>query len=286
MFGTLRFDSDTFNEHTKDYDVRRNTHVYLAGGIGHIFFNDRLPSPPSTPATRLVVNIGDHLGSTSVLIDHTTGEVVERATYQAYGAVKSDFRPERWHASREEFKFTGKEEDIEVGLVYFGVRYYHPRLSRWVSPDPLTIHGLRGDLNPYAYVGGRVVSHVDPIGLQDFTAGGTDRMEHPGGLFSVIMPDGHIEIDTVPGGHIGTKQCGSQCRSNGTCPASSISLVETPTPVQTTRYRNIRSLRLFNIMPRRREYLDPGDPDDPASNVDNRFLQTTISCIGVDDRAH
>jgi RHS repeat-associated protein len=62
--------------------------------------------------------------------------------------------------------FTGKEEDIEVGLTYFGARYYSANLGRFVSPDPLTIHGLGADLNPYAYVGGRVMTHVDPWGLQ------------------------------------------------------------------------------------------------------------------------
>ena len=36
----------------------------------------------------------------------------------------------------------GKEEDVEVGLVYFGKRYLNPQLGRWVSPDPLAIHGL------------------------------------------------------------------------------------------------------------------------------------------------
>ena len=36
-----------------------------------------------------------------------------------------------------------------------------------MSADPLTVHGLGLDLNPYAYVGGRVMSHVDPFGLKD-----------------------------------------------------------------------------------------------------------------------
>ena len=30
----------------------------------------------------------------------------------------------------------GKEEDVEVGLTYFGKRYLNPLLGRWVSPDP------------------------------------------------------------------------------------------------------------------------------------------------------
>ncbi len=36
-----------------------------------------------------------------------------------------------------------------------------------MSADPLTIHQFGADLNPYAYVGGRVMSDVDPFGLED-----------------------------------------------------------------------------------------------------------------------
>jgi RHS repeat-associated protein len=63
-------------------------------------------------------------------------------------------------------KFTGKADDIEVGLTYFGARNYVPRLGQWASADPLTIQGLQGDPNPYAYVSGRVIASTDPNGLQ------------------------------------------------------------------------------------------------------------------------
>jgi RHS repeat-associated protein len=32
-------------------------------------------------------------------------------------------------AFREAHRFTGKEEDLEVGLVHFGFRYYAPSLA-------------------------------------------------------------------------------------------------------------------------------------------------------------
>ena len=66
-----------------------------------------------------------------------------------------------------ESRFTGKEEDVEVGLTYFGKRFLSTNLNRWVSPDPLTIHGLGADLNVYAYVSGAVLKSVDPLGLND-----------------------------------------------------------------------------------------------------------------------
>jgi RHS repeat-associated protein len=182
IFDTLRLDHDKFLVAAGDYERHRDhTHVYLAGGVGHVFYDGgTLPRPPSAHETRLFLNIGDHLGSTSVTIDYITSEVVERATFQSYGAIESDYRPNRWHNAREPYKFTGKEEDIEVGATYFGARYYQPHLGRFMSADPLTIHGGGGDLNPYAYVGGRVMSHVDPLGLDGQGSAGSSTSPDAG----------------------------------------------------------------------------------------------------------
>jgi len=42
---------------------------------------------------------------------------------------------------------------------------YVPALGRWLSPDPLQIHGLGSDSNPYAYVLGSPFRFIDPDGL-------------------------------------------------------------------------------------------------------------------------
>ena len=66
----------------------------------------------------------DPLGSTSIVIDKATSELVERATYLAFGQAETDYRPERWRSFREDYRFTGKEDDVGSGLTYFGARYY------------------------------------------------------------------------------------------------------------------------------------------------------------------
>lgn len=43
-------------------------------------------------------------------------------------------------------------------------------LGVWMSPDPVTIHEIRSDQNPYAYVMGRPLVAVDPDGREIFTA--------------------------------------------------------------------------------------------------------------------
>jgi len=112
--------------------------------------------------------------------DHATGELVEARTYQPYGATESDYRPERWKGYREDYGFTGKEEDVEVGLQYFGKRFLSPYLGRWISADPLGVHGPGlADLNLYAYVAGAVLQAVDPLGL---TCGETKSCAAAGGV--------------------------------------------------------------------------------------------------------
>lgn len=112
--------------------------------------------------------LGDHLGSTSTVIEKATGELVEKGTYLGYGSAESDYRPGRWEKFREDYRFTGKEEDVEVGLVYFGKRFLNLQMGRWASADPLAVHGNGGDLNVYAYVSGRILAAVDPLGLETY----------------------------------------------------------------------------------------------------------------------
>ncbi len=162
VFDTLRLNGARMSG--GEYTRSTGTETAYLGGIGRLVYSTALPSPSGNPR-HVFLTLGDHLGSTSVVIDRESAEVVEKASYMAYGAIESDYRPTRWKTFREQYKYTGKEEDIEVGLTYFGARYYHPRLGRFISADPLTIHTGAGDLNPYAYVRGRVFSHVDPWGF-------------------------------------------------------------------------------------------------------------------------
>ena len=135
-----------------------------AGAAGaRLFYTPSLPTQSGNPL-HVFLELADHLGSSTIAIDRDTGELVELATYQPYGAIETDYRPGRWASFREPYKFTGKEEDIEVGLTYVGARYYSPYLGVWISPDPATIHDFAGDMNPYAYVSGRPLVAVDPDG--------------------------------------------------------------------------------------------------------------------------
>ncbi len=116
-------------------------------------------------AEHVFLELPDHLGSTSIVVDRDTGELVEAGTYQSYGDADSDYRPERWRSFREDYRFTGKESDVEIGLQYSEHRYYVTSLSRWASADPLAVHAHRGDPNLYSYVRDEPLRSVDRTGL-------------------------------------------------------------------------------------------------------------------------
>jgi RHS repeat-associated protein len=170
VFGPLELRLAAYDSVTQRYDVSAATEVpYLfAHGVRLARVVHTAAPDFTAPSARVFLELGDHLGTTAVVLDRATGELVERTTAYAYGAVESDLRPGRWDEFREEHRFTGKEDDVEVGLIYFGARYLNPLLGRWISADPLAVHAPgRGDLNLYAYVHGRVLVAVDPVGLEE-----------------------------------------------------------------------------------------------------------------------
>ncbi|WP_276733703.1 RHS repeat domain-containing protein [Chryseobacterium carnipullorum] len=60
------------------------------------------------------------------------------------------------------YKFNGKELDAETGYYYYGARYYNPRISLWLSPDPLA--EKYPCWSPYNYTFNNPIIYTDPDG--------------------------------------------------------------------------------------------------------------------------
>lgn len=88
------------------------------------------------------------------------GTLQTQYTYEPFG-----FASQTGVASTNSYTYTGREED-GTGLMYYRARYYHPRLQRFISEDPIGFAG--GDANLYAYVGGNPISRTDAYGLYWF----------------------------------------------------------------------------------------------------------------------
>ena len=100
----------------------------------------------------------DHLGSTRLIVNVGTGQIVRRMRHDAFGVVLEDTNP-----GFVPFGFAGGMGDSDTGLVRFGARDYDPSVGRWTSRDPILFNGETTNLHQYA--GNDPVNVVDRSGL-------------------------------------------------------------------------------------------------------------------------
>ena len=125
----------------------------------------------------------DHLGSSS-FITNLEGEVVQHIEYVPFGEVFIEERNSVWNTP---YLFNAKEFDEETGMYYYGARYYEPRLSLWMSTDPLGEKNPH--LSPYNFVSNNPLNRIDPWGLTDYEVDGETR----------TIQDGHNNLRMTVG---------------------------------------------------------------------------------------
>lgn len=99
---------------------------------------------------------GNHQGSV-IATTNSSGNVVNRYKYSPYGESPS--------MSGTTHGYTGQRFDSETGLYYYKMRYYSPKLGRFLQADPI---GYGGGLNLYSYIGGSPISSTDPMGTSPY----------------------------------------------------------------------------------------------------------------------
>jgi RHS repeat-associated protein len=106
--------------------------------------------------------VGDHLGSTSLVLDDLGSKVAESRHYP-YGE-------ERWRWPQEgtfptDYRFTGQRNDSYIRLTMMGARWYDSELGRWISPDTIIPDFSNPqNLNRYSYCIGNPLIYIDPSG--------------------------------------------------------------------------------------------------------------------------
>lgn len=178
------------------------------------------PNNPEAPAIAIEIKkttyipLYDLQGNIACLLDPSERKIAESYHYSAFGEEKilsatgramSDSKVEN------PWRYRGKRMDKEVGLIYFGKRFYDPEIGRWISPDPAgTIDGP----NLYAYTHNNPISYVDYFGLSSTPAEncGCIRHDHPGwryapeGCVCICAKDGSPEFyRSRKGGDIGSR---------------------------------------------------------------------------------
>ncbi len=106
----------------------------------------------------------DHLGSSSVITNGTTGAQEENITYYPYGATRTNTSGTT-PPTDVPYKYTGQELDSSTGLYFYGARYYDATLGRFISADTIVPSAADPQsLNRYSYVRNNPIILTDPTG--------------------------------------------------------------------------------------------------------------------------
>jgi RHS repeat-associated protein len=100
--------------------------------------------------------LSDHLGSPRLVVNTSSGAVVEEIDYDEFGNITNDTAP-----GTIPFGFAGGLYDKDTGLVRFGARDYDASVGRWTSKDPIR---FAGGMNLYGYGVDDPVNRIDPSG--------------------------------------------------------------------------------------------------------------------------
>ena len=83
--------------------------------------------------------------------------------YDAWGNVISEYvSPSAAALASIRYRFQGREWSAATGLINFRMRWYDAETGRWLSKDPI---GLHGGLNQYLFCYGDSINFIDDDGL-------------------------------------------------------------------------------------------------------------------------
>ncbi len=124
-----------------------------------------VPKHKQNPATiavelegKLFAPILDVQGNIRRLVDVQSRSIATHYNFTAFGEELNTDLPANLI---NPWRFASKRFDAELGLIYFGKRYYDPENGRWLETDPA---GFVDGINLYQYVFNNPFRYVDPDG--------------------------------------------------------------------------------------------------------------------------
>ena len=129
-------------------------------------------SEPQFQGTRILYWYHPDYVSNVDLVTDVNGEAYELFLYNAWGESLHHWTSNSSNSWSSPYRFNSKELDPETGMHYYGARYHHPKLSVWMSVDPL----VHKTLESYQYTGNNPIMMIDPNGLTDFINSATGEV--------------------------------------------------------------------------------------------------------------
>jgi RHS repeat-associated protein len=162
------------------------------GGAGTSYYFAGAQRIAMRTGTDLKYLLGDHLGSTAVTAT-SGGGLYGELRYYPWGGTRYDTG-----TTPTSYRYTGQRE-AEVGLYYYGTRYYDPSLGRFVSPDTI-IPQQQGSQawDRYAGMNNNPLRYTDPSGHSVACGIGKEDCETRVHISSDTITYAHINDDHDP----------------------------------------------------------------------------------------
>ncbi|WP_421751121.1 SpvB/TcaC N-terminal domain-containing protein [Croceimicrobium sp.] len=117
----------------------------------------------------------DYLGSVEFITD-MRGDAYQFFHNTIWGENLQNQMAFNYRSFSSRFRFNGKEWDDETGNFYYGARYYDPKISVWLSVDPLA--EKYSSWSPYNFTMNNPINLKDPNGMWVEGAGFWDNLIH------------------------------------------------------------------------------------------------------------
>jgi RHS repeat-associated protein len=172
--GTVK-DHFYFNEDWQELEVRKETSGTISANpfeqfVWHPYYIDALATrfwDASTGGTQIQHYFTHDANFNVTSAVDTSGNVVERYDYSPYGEpifldANFDFDADSVSDIAHSRTYTGQRLDTETGLYQYRNRYYHAKLGRFITGDPIGYEGSPWNL--YEYTSTNPLKYLDAFG--------------------------------------------------------------------------------------------------------------------------
>lgn len=130
-------------------------------------------------ADEYVTYLHSDIQGSPIMATDEQGNVVWQEDYEPWGSRQVKDPASATTSRGSEVWYTGKEEEANVGMYYYGARWYSPGIGQFTGIDPAEVEiKSPRTFNRYAYANNNPIKYIDPDGRKvEFAQGSTTKFK-------------------------------------------------------------------------------------------------------------
>ena len=165
----------TYNTDIKTLNVIQEFKHNLFSGSSIVAVHTRTKVNDEKQVDKTAYIHKDSLGSVDT-VTNSRAQIVLRNTYTPFGALLSSLNPNTKFKKEDLRGYTSHKQLYSFNLIDMGGRMYDPRISRFLSVDPLISMPYNSQrYNRYNYVMNNPLKYIDPSGYDPLTSKEHDK---------------------------------------------------------------------------------------------------------------